>query len=147
MQQPQPPIVVMNDASGPGCLIRGLWFIFIGLWLGGLLTGIAWLLTVSIIGLPVGLAILNRLPKIMTLQPSQLHTEVAMHNGTYVIKRTNRPQYSLVLRAVYFVFIGWWLSGLWLATAWMVAGFTFGLGLPIAFWMFNRTPAVITLQR
>ena len=35
----------------------------------------------------------------------------------------------------------------WLIVAWVIAGFTLGLGLPIAFWMFDRVPAITTLAR
>ena len=51
------------------------------------------------------------------------------------------------MRALYFVFVGWWLSGLWLGVAWGVLGATFGLALPLSFWMFNRAGAVTTLAR
>lgn len=139
--------MIVNQASGPGCLIRGLWFIFIGLWLGALVTFISWPLILSVIGLPIGLMLLNRLPKIMTLQPSQLHTQVVMQNGTYVLVQSTQTQRSMLIRAIYFVVVGWWLSGFWLGAAWAIAGVTFGLGLPLSFWMFNRVGAVTTLAR
>ncbi len=144
----QPNVVVVQQQSGPGCLVQGLWFFFVGWWLGLIVTGLAWMLLVSIIGLPVGLMLLNRLPKVMTLKPSALQTSVVtLPNGQVVVQQSSRPQLSFAVRAVYFVLVGWWLSGIWLAVAWSIAGFTFGLGLPVAFWMFNRVPALITLAQ
>ncbi len=64
--------VRVEQEKGPGLLIRAIYFIFIGLWLGGVWTTIAWILTVSIIGLPLGLMMLNRIPQVMTLNRSAL---------------------------------------------------------------------------
>ena len=55
----------MRRDQGPGCLIRILYFIFVGLWLGGIVTVLAWVLNITIIGLPLGLYLLNRLPQVV----------------------------------------------------------------------------------
>lgn len=47
--------------------LRMLYFIFIGAWLGMLWLGIALGFCCSIIGLPIGLMMLNRLGAVMTL--------------------------------------------------------------------------------
>jgi uncharacterized membrane protein YccF (DUF307 family) len=63
-------------------------------------------------------------------------------NGTL---RTAVTQYPFLLRVIYFVLIGWWLSGLW-----MVVAYTLLLtiiGMPAAFWMYGRVGAVTTLYR
>ena len=44
-------------------LVRIVWFILLGWWLGAVAISLAWLLNVLIITLPVGLFILNRLPQ------------------------------------------------------------------------------------
>lgn len=51
---------------------------------------------------------------------------------------------SMLVRAVWFVFIGWWLSGLSMFVAWL-----FGIsivGLPLTFYIVNRLPTVLTLR-
>lgn len=63
------PIIVRS--SGPNIVIRFFWFIFIGWWLGGLVSGFAWLLFITIIGIPVALWIINRLPTVITLRPQE----------------------------------------------------------------------------
>ena len=47
--------------------MRGVWFIFIGWWLGAIYLTVAWSLCVIIIGLPVGLWLMNRVGGVMTL--------------------------------------------------------------------------------
>lgn len=142
-----PVVVVAQHAGGPGCLVRALYFLFVGLWLGLLWTGVAWFLLVTILGLPLGLLMLNRLPQVMTLKPVRTTTQVAVQGGAVLVSQGALAQHPFLLRALYFVLIGWWFSGLWLSLAWGLVGVTFGLGLPLAFWMFDRTPAIVTLAR
>ena len=107
---------------------------------------LAWALNVTIIGLPLGLWILNRIPTVMTLRPMRRDLMVDRRaDGREIVRVSDRPQASLLVRAIWFLLIGWWLSGLWAAAAY-VAAVTI-VGLPIAFWMYNRLPAVTTLFR
>jgi len=140
-------VVMMQQDNGPNLLVRALWFLFIGLWLGALSTVLAWLLNLTIIGLPLGLMILNRLPRIMTLKPISLHLQVSVQNGVTIIQQARPMQRPLAVRALYFLLIGCWGSALWLLAAWLLVGATLGLGLPLAFWMFDRVPFVTTLAR
>jgi uncharacterized membrane protein YccF (DUF307 family) len=144
---PSPTVVVVNQETGPGLLVRAVYFIFIGVWLGFVCTELAWLLNVTVIGLPLGLLILNRLPQIMTLKPSTAGLQVSVQNGVVVVQQGHPVQQPFLLRALYFLLIGSWFSLIWLTLAWALAGFTLGLGLPLSFWMFNRAPGVTTLRR
>ena len=47
---------------------RGLWFVLVGWWACGLAMVLAYLLALTILLLPVGLMIFNRVPGVMTLQ-------------------------------------------------------------------------------
>ena len=139
--------VYVPSNQGPGCLIRGLYFIFVGSWLGAIWMLAAWFFNITIIGLPLGLAMLNRIPQVMTLRPARVQTRVSVQNGATVINQVPLPQHSFIARALYFILIGWWFSLIWMLVAWAVAGITLGLGLPIAFWMFDRVPQLTTLAR
>jgi uncharacterized membrane protein YccF (DUF307 family) len=139
--------VNISTPKGPGCLVRGLYFIFVGSWLGAIWMIVAWVLNITIIGLPLGLAMLNRIPQIMTLQPVRVQTSARVVNGAPVIQQTSLKQAPFLLRALYFLLIGWWFSLVWMLIAWAISGFTLGLGLPIAFWMFDRVPQLTTLAR
>ncbi len=137
---------VVEDRSAPPLLLRALWFIFVGLWLGGIVTAAASALNVTIIGLPLGLWIINRIPTVMTLRP--MHRELAVDrrgDGRELIRVTDRPQASFLVRAIWFLLVGWWLGGVCLAIAWGASA-TF-IGIPIAIWLYNRIPTVTTLAR
>ena len=150
MPMPPQPIVVVNDAAAPSLVVRALWFLFFGLWLGLIATVVGWALCVGVVTLPIGLLILNRLPAIMTLQPPTRGTQVVHAYGVTTIHTNVGPvQRPFYIRALYFAFIGWWLSAIWLVLAWIFVAFsvvTLGMSLVPAFMMFNRVPYVLTLR-
>ena len=131
---------VIVEAPPPNLLIRVLWFVLVGWWLGGIVSGIAWFLNATVIGLPLGLWLINRLPTLITLRPQ----EQTWTLDAGVVRRS-KAQRPFLLRAVWFLLVGWWLSGLWMAVAYLALLSV--VGLPLAFWMYGRVGAVTTLYR
>lgn len=124
----------------PNLILRIIWFILVGWWLTGVLSAAAWALNATIIGLPIGLWIINRLPFVATLRP--IDSFYRIENGVVVSAVTQRP---FLLRAIYFLLVGWWLSGVWMTLAYV---FLISIiGMPAAFWMYGRIGAVTTLFR
>ena len=138
--QTQP--VVIAQQNGPGLLIRALYFILFGWWFSGIWAVIAWIFCLTIIGLPFGLYMLNRLPQVVTLKPNR--SDLILTTTGRVVER-DVPQHPFLLRAAYFLLIGWWLSAIWIAIAWALNASI--IGMVIGFWMFNRVPAIVSLQR
>jgi uncharacterized membrane protein YccF (DUF307 family) len=132
---------VVTQERGAGLLLRAIYFIFIGLWLSGIWAAVAWLLCITILGLPLGLWMLNRLPQITTLAPQR--ADLVVDSSGRVLSR-DVPQYNFLLRAIYFLLVGWWFSALWLSVAWALCAII--IGMPIGFWMFNRVPAIVSLR-
>ncbi len=124
----------------PNLILRVLWFILAGWWLTGILSAAAWALNATIIGLPIGLWIINRLPFVATLRPPG--TVYWVDEG---ILRPATEQRPFLPRVLYFVLIGWWFSGLWMALAYILLLSI--IGMPAAFWMYGRIGAVTTLYR
>jgi uncharacterized membrane protein YccF (DUF307 family) len=141
------PIVVPPPPRGPGCLIQLLWFVFIGWWVGQFWVIAAWLFMVSIIGLPIGLWMLHRVPMVLALRdPSEVRLRAReVGKGLWVYEATGARQYPFLVRAVYFVLVGWWLSALWMVLASLICSTI--IGLPLGIWMFDLVPALVTLQR
>ena len=124
----------------PNLLLRIIWFVVVGWWLTGVLSAVAWALNATIIGLPLGLWIINRLPFAATLRP--IESFYLIEGGQVVSGVEQRP---FLVRAIYFILIGWWLSGLWMAAAYALMLSI--IGMPLAFWMYGRMGAVTTLFR
>ncbi len=137
---------VVETRKSPGCLLQILWFAFIGVWLGQAWMIAAWLLMVSIIGIPFGIAMLNMLPKVIALREPDERTRVTIRPDGSIARRAADPdQAPFLLRAVYFLLVGWWLSAIWMEAAYAVTLTV--IGLPIGFWMFDRVPQVVSLKR
>jgi len=129
------PAIVQPGRPEPSLLLRAVWFVFIGWWLSALAISVAYFLCLIIIGLPLGFMIFNALPWILTLRARTPGTEP---DGTV-------EQYPLVIRAVWFIFVGWWLGAIYMSIAWFLCVII--ITLPIGLWLFNRIGAVMTMLR
>jgi len=119
----------------PSLLVRSVWFIFVGWWLTGLWLSVAWLLNVTIIGIPLGIKMINKVPLVLSLK----------RRDRLVAEQNGGSPYSLPVRAVWFVFVGWWASGVWTGVAYSLTLTV--VGIPLAVWMYNKLPFVVSLYR
>ena len=90
--------------------------------------------------------IFNQLPAILTLRPRTERTVTVYQDG--VAYRTGGgtvEQLPLWIRAVWFIFVGWWLGAIYMTVAWFLCVIL--ITLPIGLWLFNRVGAVMTLLR
>ena len=124
-------------------LLRALWFIFFGWHVAGFWILAAWFLNVTIIGLPLGAWMLNRLPQVLTLKGRGGTLVEDKKSG--MVYRRGPNQVFFPIRVGYFLLIGWWLSLLWSALGYLLC-LTI-IGLPFGLLMLNNLPAVTTLQR
>ena len=80
--RPCPPNYEVQQ--GPGLLVRALWFMFIGWWLTGIVSAIAWLAMITIIGLPLGIWLINRIPTVITLRPRTREVQRMVDSAGFV---------------------------------------------------------------
>lgn len=106
---------------------------------------VAWMLMAIIIGIPLAVKMLNKLPKVITLKEPDEQLVVTVRGGTTVITTAGVPQRNILVRALWFVLIGCWFSFIWMELAYL-ACLTF-IGLPLGFWMFDKVPAIVSLRR
>ena len=138
--------VVVSGRKGPGCLVQALWFLAIGWWAGAFWISLAWVLMVTIIGIPLAVMMINALPKVIALREPGSDVTVIKTGDVTVIDASGKvPQHNILLRAIYFLLIGIWLSAFWMSVAYLFC-LTI-IGMPVGFWMFEKTPAVLSLKR
>jgi hypothetical protein len=89
-----PPIILRSQA---GCLVQFIYFLFIGWWLGGIALSIAYFLFLTIIGIPLGVMIINKIPYLIALRQTEPIISFA---------GVNTPQHSLLIRAIWFSLVG-----------------------------------------
>ena len=136
----------VETKKNPGCLIQLLWFAFIGWWLGQAWMIIAWIMMVTIIGIPIGVMMLNKLPWIIALRTEPVQVRISKRaDGRLVEQEVHPRQNNIILRAFYFILVGWWLSAIWMEAAYALCMSV--IGLPLGFWMFDQVPAVVSLKR
>ena len=116
-------------------LLRTAYFLLVGWWLALLWGVLGYLCCLSLVLLPLGTVMLNRIPLVLTLQP------------TADDPATGRPprQLPLLVRAVWFFVAGWWLGKVC-----FIAGYVCCLtiiGMPLGVWLLHRVPEVLTLKQ
>jgi uncharacterized membrane protein YccF (DUF307 family) len=151
-----PPVVAAVDApasqivavqpQGPGFLVRAVWFVLVGWWLTAIVISIAYVLALSILGLPFAFYLFNRIPAVLTLRGRTKTYEVATSaDGTRSLTAANIGQLPMLLRAIWFVLVGFWLGAIWMSIAYVLCVLI--VTLPFGLAMFNRVGAVMTLLR
>ena len=136
----------VHEQPGIPFVVRVLWFFLVGWHVTLWWVLIAWFLNVTILGLPLGLWMLDRVPLVLTLRLQRSYTVTRLSDGRIVESwYQNVPQPPWLVRAIYFVLIGWWFSLIWSLLAWLFC-LTIIL-LPVGVLMLNRLPAVTTLMR
>ncbi|MEM7115582.1 MAG: YccF domain-containing protein [Chloroflexota bacterium] len=123
-------------------ILRVIWFFVLGWELAGLWILVAWALNATIIGLPLGLWMIDRVPQVLTLKARPGVYLVDGKEGNREFLNAEQPPF--ILRAVYFLLIGWWFSFIWAVLAWILCATI--IGLPLGVMMLNGLPAVTTLQ-
>ena len=143
---PPTPPAPAEIQRGPGMLGRAVWFVFVGWWLVGIMSAIAWFAMVTIIGLPLGIYLINHIPTFLTLRPRTTHLQwVVDQGGASRLVEVNRIQTAWPVRFVWFLFVGWWASALVMVVGWALIVLI--LTLPLGLWIYNRVPFVASLYR
>jgi uncharacterized membrane protein YccF (DUF307 family) len=142
----QQNIIVTQGRNGPGFFTRAIWYLFVGWWLTGLAIGFAIVCSISVILLPLSYFIVSKIPTILTLRPRSLESEVKVGpDGTVHVSVGGAKQQPFWQRALWFLFVGWWACALAMTVAYFLS-LTIIL-IPVGLMIFNRVPAVMTLQR
>ena len=136
-------VSTQGESGSPSLLVRGVYFLLVGWWATGIWLTVAWVLNLTIIGMPLGIKMINKVPLVVSLKARPVRNEVIDADGTVTVRQTNREQRSLLVRGVYFLLVGWWASAIWMTGAYL-ATLTI-VGLPLAVWMYGKLPFVVSL--
>lgn len=137
--------VPVRVKEGPGLLVRAVWFVVIGWWATGVISAIAWACLASLILLPVGIWLINRIPTVLTLRPRTRDVWVASGPGGSSVVCAPIRQTSWPVRGLWFILVGWWASALVMAVGYALVLLV--ITLPLGVMLYNRVPFVASLYR
>jgi uncharacterized membrane protein YccF (DUF307 family) len=138
--------MVIAQRQGPGFLARAVWFVLIGWWLTAIVIVIAYVLALSILGLPFAFYLFNRIPAFLTLRGrSKTYQVETAADGTRYLTAANVEQRPMLIRAIWFILVGFWFGAIWMAVAYVLCILI--VTMPFGLAMFNRVGAVMTLLR
>ena len=103
----------------------------------------AWVINLTIVGLPLGIWMIDRIPQILTLKARG--GDYIMRKDGQVVGFEGSAQYPFIIRALYFVVIGWWASLFWAALGWLLC-LTI-VGIPFGLPMLYTLPFITSLHR
>jgi len=125
---------------GLSVFARYVYFFVIGWWMGLFAAIAGSVLCASIIGLPLGTMLLNKLPTIVFMRE-----EGEPCPWGYTDHRHQREPMPFVIRVLWFFVLGWSL-GMLLITFGYLISLTI-IGIPVGIYLLNRVPLVMTLSR
>jgi uncharacterized membrane protein YccF (DUF307 family) len=123
-------------------ILRVIYFFVLGWELTGVWILIAWALNITILGLPLGLWMIDRVPQVLTLKARPGAYVTNLEDGRTRFESASQPFF--LFRAIYFVLFGWWFSLIWAALAWVLCATI--IGLPLGVPMLNSLPFITTLH-
>lgn len=139
---PAPPPPALPPPSPP-LLARVAWCLLAGIWLTPLWLIGTWLCLCSVVGMPLAARMLDLAPTVLTLRSPRAAVDQSRYQGTGLTLVVS--QHEALLRALYFVFVGWWASLTWMMVAYLIALTV--IGMPAGYRMLELAPAVAHLQR
>lgn len=137
MRNNAPGVPIVKASERPGCLLQLLWFVFVGWWLGLAAIVAAYLLFLPVVTIPLGVLVLNRVPELIALRSAP--SLITPYGSLRV------PQVNGVVRALWFLLVGWWLTALALAAGYLLCVTV--IGIPFGFLLFDAAPRLLTLHR
>jgi uncharacterized membrane protein YccF (DUF307 family) len=144
---PAAPVAYAPRTAAPaGLLVRALWFVFVGWWLTGIVSAVAWFAMITIIGLPLGIWLVNRIPTVITLRPRTSFVSAWTDaDGRTRLNAVAIDQPPWPVRGIWFLIVGWWASALAMTLGYFLIALI--VTLPLGLMVFNRVPFVASLYR
>src|SRR5579859_5024501 len=98
LMMPQQIVNVNIQQHQHSLFVRALYFFFIGWWAGLIWLNIGYFFVLTVIGLPIGLLMLNRLPLVMTLKPASQSVNINITGSITNINISGAQQTNFLLR-------------------------------------------------
>lgn len=136
------PVVV--EAKSYGFIIRALYFLFVGWWLGLAWSLLSWLVYATVILAPVGSAMLSKVPGLVSLKARQKQIRVEATAAGTTVTQEGVKQHNILLRILYYPF-GLVFSLIAILAAWLLCCLI--ITMPLGVWLYGKVPWLASLHR
>lgn len=137
-----PPVVVKVKTHG--LIVRAVYYIFIGWWFGLFWALLSWVMYATVIGAPLGVKMMNRIPGAISLKAREKDIKVVDEASGYKVTEVDRQQHAWWVRVLYYP-IGLVLSLIAILLGWLLCAFL--ITLPLGIIVFDKVPAIASLRR
>jgi uncharacterized membrane protein YccF (DUF307 family) len=117
---------------------RAVWFVVAGSWLSGLWVLATWVMILFVVFQSQANRMITMIPNVLTLR-----TAGDPPKSIVPVSRLGMPNVDTSTRALYMVFLGWWLSLVWMMLAWAISLTV--IGIPISYRMYSVAPTIAHL--
>ena len=100
---------------------------------------------ITIIGLPLGIWLINRIPTVITLRPRTRSVRDGRRRRHGLLASAGSRSCPWPVRGIWFILVGWWASAIVMAIGWVLLVLI--ITIPIGLWLYNRVPFVASLYR
>lgn len=145
LERPSGATVVIDSRHGANLLLRIVWFVLIGWWLSFFVVSLAVIANLTIVGIPLGIWLINRIPQAATLKFDRSHVAASTVDAVTTVTISDVPQRPFWQRTLWYILVGWWLTALALYVAWLLCVIV--IGMPLAFPIFSGAGKLLTLKR
>jgi len=143
VQQVNPPPVVVK-VKEHGFIVRALYYLLIGWWFGLFWALLSWFMYATVIGAPLGIVMLNKIPGAISLKARERNIRITSGADGYTVKQVALEQRPLWARVLYYPF-GLVFSLLAILLGWVLSVLL--ITLPLGIMLFNKVPAIASLHR
>lgn len=145
MQSPVPPAQpVVIKVKSHGLIVRIIYFVFVGWWLGLAWALLSWLVYATVILAPLGSAMLSKVPGLISLKAREKKISVETNASGTTVKQEDVEQHNLLLRIIYYPF-GLVFSLVAILAAWLLCCLI--VTMPLGIWLYGKVPWIASLHR
>ncbi len=135
---PRPPARYALPRRNVAFPARAVWFVVAGCWLSCLWVLATWVLLCLFVFPTVANRMITTIPNVLTLR-----TESDPPRSIVPVSSAGPPDAIGSARLFYMLFVGWWLSCVWMMLAWALSVTV--IGIPVSYRMYSVAPTIAHL--
>ena len=135
---PRPPVPYALPRQNVAFPLRAAWFVFAGCWLSCIWVLATWIMLCLFVFPAQADRMITMIPNVLTLR-----TATDPPRSVVPVSRFRSPSPLASTRLFYMLFVGWWMSCVWMMLAWALSLTV--VGIPLSYRMYAVAPTIAHL--